>query len=113
MLRVAAAAALALALAACDGPKPPKASPAAERLTRAEAAMEECKTRVGLAGVATPIYPGAHHSFDSANPVRFVSARINPSAPSGRGATTGGHPEAWADSIREVVTFFGRHLATP
>jgi hypothetical protein len=28
----------------------------------------------------------------------------------GRGATTGGDPKAWADSIREVVAFFGQHL---
>ena len=26
------------------------------------------------------------------------------------GATTGGNPEAWADSIREVRAFFARHL---
>jgi hypothetical protein len=42
--------------------------------------------------------------------VRFVATRINSSSPSGRGATTGGHREAWADSIREVVAFFGQHL---
>ena len=56
------------------------------------------------------IYPGAYHSFDSANPVRFVETRVNASSPTGRGATTGGDPEAWADSIREVVAFFGRNL---
>lgn len=56
------------------------------------------------------IYPGAHHSFDSDRPVRYVAARVNMSAPGGRGATTGGHPEAWADSIRRVVEFFGQHL---
>ena len=61
--------------------------------------------------VAIKIYPGAHHSFDSPNPVRYVATRINPSAASGRGATTGGNPEAWADSIRQVEAFFGRHLA--
>jgi dienelactone hydrolase len=55
-------------------------------------------------------YPGAHHSFDSHNPVRYVEARNNPSSPTGRGATTGGDPVAWADSIREVAAFFGRHL---
>ncbi|MGH7416173.1 MAG: dienelactone hydrolase family protein [Candidatus Rokuibacteriota bacterium] len=60
--------------------------------------------------VTIKIYPGAHHSFDSPNPVRYVAARINPSSPVGRGATTGGNPEAWADSIREVGAFFGRHL---
>ncbi len=63
--------------------------------------------------VAIKIYPGAHHSFDSTNPVRYVATRINPSAPTGRGATTGGNPEAWEDSIREVAAFFGRHLAPP
>ncbi|HTO12331.1 MAG TPA: dienelactone hydrolase family protein [Candidatus Binatia bacterium] len=61
--------------------------------------------------VAIKLYPGAHHSFDSPNPVRYVATRINPSAASGRGATTGGNPEAWADSIRQVNAFFGRHLA--
>jgi dienelactone hydrolase len=61
--------------------------------------------------VAIKIYPGAHHSFDSPNPVRYVATRINPSAPSGRGATTGGNPEAWADSIQQVAAFFGRYLA--
>jgi dienelactone hydrolase len=68
-------------------------------------------SRAAAFPVAIKIYPGAHHSFDSANPVRFVAARINVNAPGGRGATTGGNAEAWADSIREVVAFFGRHLA--
>jgi dienelactone hydrolase len=60
--------------------------------------------------VTIKVYPGAHHSFDSRNPVRYVATRINANAPGGRGATTGGDPAAWADSIREVVAFFGRHL---
>jgi dienelactone hydrolase len=60
--------------------------------------------------VTIKVYPGAHHSFDSANRVRYVAARINPSVPGGRGATTGGNAVAWADSIREVVAFFGQHL---
>jgi dienelactone hydrolase len=60
--------------------------------------------------VAIKIYPGAHHSFDSSRPPRYVAARINPGAPGGRGATTGGDPGAWADSIREVDAFFGRHV---
>jgi len=77
---------------------------------------EPCRKLVDtarLAGhpVAIKVYPGAHHAFDSPNPVRYVAARINPNAPSGRGATTGGDPAAWADSIREVVAFFARHLA--
>jgi dienelactone hydrolase len=56
------------------------------------------------------VYPGAYHSFDSANPVRYVESRVNANSPTGRGATTGGDPDAWADSIREVVAFFGRYL---
>jgi dienelactone hydrolase len=60
--------------------------------------------------VSIRIYPGAHHSFDSARPVRYVEARINPASPSGRGATTGGNAEAWADSIRQVDEFFRRNL---
>jgi hypothetical protein len=35
---------------------------------------------------------------------------VNANAPGGRGATTGGDPGAWADSIREVSAFFARHL---
>jgi dienelactone hydrolase len=61
--------------------------------------------------VAIKIYAGAYHAFDSASPPRYVAARINPNSPTGRGATTGGSPEAWADSIREVVAFFERTLA--
>ena len=60
--------------------------------------------------VAIRIYPGAHHSFDSDRPARYVAARINSSAPTGRGATTGGDPEVWADSIEQVAEFFGRHV---
>ncbi len=60
--------------------------------------------------VRLEVYPGAHHCFDSDRPVRYVATRINPSAPGGRGATTGGDPAAWADSILEVVAFFGLHL---
>jgi dienelactone hydrolase len=60
--------------------------------------------------VTIKVYPRAHHSFDSDKPVRYVVARVNANAPGGRGATTGGDPQAWADSIREVVAFFGQHL---
>jgi len=60
--------------------------------------------------VTIKIYPGAYHSFDSGYPGRYVATRINPNVASGRGATTGGDPAAWADSIREVVDFFGRYL---
>lgn len=73
---------------------------------------EECRALAQATGdpVLLRVYPGAHHSFDSANPVRFVASRINPAAPGGRGATTGGNAEAWSDSIREVSAFFARYL---
>jgi dienelactone hydrolase len=58
-------------------------------------------------------YPGAHHSFDSSRPVRYVAERVNVNSPTGQGATTGGNAAAWADSIRETVAFFGAHLAQP
>ena len=57
------------------------------------------------------VYPGAHHSFDSDRPQRFVAARINPSSPSGRGATTGGNAAAWKDAIEEVTRFFDQNLS--
>lgn len=60
--------------------------------------------------VTLKVYPGAHHSFDSPNRVRYVAARINRNVPGGRGATTGGDPAAWADSIRQVIGFFDQHL---
>ncbi len=60
--------------------------------------------------VTITVYPGAHHSFDSDRPVRFVAARVNSNARGGRGATTGGDGTAWADSIRRVTAFFGAHL---
>lgn len=60
--------------------------------------------------VTIKVYPGAHHSFDSNNPVRYVPTRMNANSPSGRGATTGGDPKAWADSIHEVTSFFGHYL---
>jgi dienelactone hydrolase len=56
------------------------------------------------------VYPNAHHSFDNATPVRYVETRINAHAAGGRGATTGGNPEAWRDSIQQVESFFGRYL---
>jgi len=71
--------------------------------------LTEAAQKAG-APMTIKIYPGAYHLFDSANPVRFVEARVNASSPTGHGATTGGDPEAWADSIREVVAFFGRNL---
>jgi dienelactone hydrolase len=54
--------------------------------------------------------PGAHHSFDSPRPKRYVAERINPSSPSGHGATTEGNADAWADSIRQVGDFFAKNL---
>jgi dienelactone hydrolase len=56
------------------------------------------------------IYPGAHHSFDSNTPVRFVAERGNPGSPTGKGATTGGNAEAWADAKLQVQAFFAKHL---
>jgi len=61
--------------------------------------------------VTLKVYPGAHHSFDSDRPARFVAARINPSSVSGRGATTGGNAAAWKDAIEEVTRFFERTLS--
>jgi dienelactone hydrolase len=57
------------------------------------------------------VYPGAHHSFDSDRPVRFIAERINPSSASGRGATTGGNAAAWKDAIDEVIRFFEQNLS--
>jgi dienelactone hydrolase len=71
--------------------------------------LAEAAQRAG-SPVTIKVYPGAYHSFDSANPVRYVATRVNASSPTGQGATTGGDPEAWADSIREVAAFFGRYL---
>jgi dienelactone hydrolase len=79
-------------------------TPAAACVQLASIALREA------APVRIKVYPGAHHSFDSANPVRYVATRINANAPGGRGATTGGDPAAWADSIREVTDFLAQHL---
>lgn len=56
------------------------------------------------------VYPGAQHAFDSTAPVRFVEARNNANAPTGKGATTGGDPAAWADAKIQVSAFFARYL---
>ncbi|MBM3487081.1 MAG: dienelactone hydrolase family protein [Alphaproteobacteria bacterium] len=56
------------------------------------------------------VYPFAHHAFDSAGPYRYDTMRVNRYRPGGRGATTMGDAEAWADSIRRVETFFAHHL---
>jgi dienelactone hydrolase len=60
--------------------------------------------------VAIKVYPGVHHAFDSGNPIRYVASRVNGNSPTGRGATTGGDPEAWADSIDRVASFFALTL---
>jgi dienelactone hydrolase len=77
---------------------------------------EPCRTLADAARAAgqpvtIKVYPGVHHSFDSPNRVRYVAARVNPNAAGGRGATTGGDPVAWADSIRQVLAFFDQHLS--
>ena len=56
------------------------------------------------------IYPGAHHSFDSFLPVRYVAERINANSPTGRGATTGGNAEAFADAVSQVERFLTQHV---
>ncbi len=56
--------------------------------------------------VEIKIYPGARHSFDSRNPVRFVAERINQNVPGGRGATTGGDQAAWDDAVARTLAFF-------
>jgi dienelactone hydrolase len=71
--------------------------------------LVEAANRAG-AHASIKVYPGAHHAFDGASPVRYLATRVNANAPGGRGATTGGNAEAWADSIREVSAFFARHL---
>ena len=59
-------------------------------------------------GVCT--VPISQRRSDSPHPIRYVAARINPNAPGGRGATTGGDASAWTDSIRQVLAFFDQHL---
>ena len=71
--------------------------------------LTEAASQAGYS-VSIKIYPGAHHSFDSNNPVRYNPERVNGNSPTGRGATTGGDPKAWEDSVREVFAFFDRHL---
>jgi hypothetical protein len=54
MRRIYALSILMLGLAACNQAPPPGPSPAAQRLAKAEAAMTECKKRVGLENIPTP-----------------------------------------------------------
>jgi dienelactone hydrolase len=57
------------------------------------------------------ILVGEKDDWTPAEPCRkLTEARVNPSVATGRGATTGGDPAAWADSIREVTAFFARYL---
>jgi len=73
---------------------------------------EELTDRARAAGypVAIKVYPGAQHSFDSSAPTRYLPNRRNANSDTGRGATTGGDPAAWADAIREVTAFFAKEL---
>jgi dienelactone hydrolase len=71
--------------------------------------MTDASKAAGLP-VEMKVYPGAHHSFDSIAAVRTNAERINPNAAGGRGATTGGNAEAWADARKSVVEFLGRTL---
>jgi dienelactone hydrolase len=71
--------------------------------------LAEAATSAGFP-VEIKIYPGAHHSFDSIQPVRYVAERINANAPGGRGATTGGNAKAWAGAIGDVDRFLSTHL---
>ena len=76
---------------------------------------EPCRKLVAAAQAAgypisIKVYPGAHHAFDSNRPVRYVAQRVNANSSTGRGATTGGDPQAWADSINEIDSFFGKIL---
>ncbi|MGE5203003.1 MAG: dienelactone hydrolase family protein [Acidobacteriota bacterium] len=56
------------------------------------------------------VYPGAQHSFDGTGRIYFNSARRNVNVADRRGATTGGDPQAWADSKERVTAFFARTL---
>jgi dienelactone hydrolase len=73
---------------------------------------EELTERAEAAGypVSIKVYPGARHSFDSSAPTRYLPNRRNANSETGRGATTGGDPAAWADAIKEVTAFFAKAL---
>jgi dienelactone hydrolase len=73
---------------------------------------EELTERAEAAGypVSIKVYPGAQHSFDSSAPTRYLPNRRNANSETGRGATTGGDPAAWADAIKEVTAFFAKAL---
>ncbi|MSP68166.1 MAG: dienelactone hydrolase family protein [Alphaproteobacteria bacterium] len=76
---------------------------------------EPCRRLVDTASAAGHkieliVYPDTHHGFDSAAPLRFNPDRLNGYSPTGRGATTGGNPAAWADAVRQVSRFLTEHL---
>jgi dienelactone hydrolase len=73
---------------------------------------EELTRRAQAAGypVTIKVYPGAQHAFDSSAPTRYLPNRRNANSETGRGATTGGDPAAWADAIKEVTAFFAKEL---
>ena len=73
---------------------------------------EELTERAQKAGypISIKVYPGAQHSFDSSAPTRYLPNRRNANSETGRGATTGGDPTAWADAIKEVTAFFAKTL---
>lgn len=77
---------------------------------------EFCRKLVSAAQAADypveiKVYPGAHHSFDSVARVHYSPDRININSPTGRGATTGGNAEAWADAILQVERFLAAHVS--
>ncbi|MBL8690277.1 MAG: dienelactone hydrolase family protein [Rhodospirillaceae bacterium] len=71
--------------------------------------MAEAARALGLP-LEIKVYPGAHHAFDSASRVVFNPNRNNGYSETGKGATTGGQAEAWADAKLQVQAFFARHL---
>jgi len=62
-----------------------------------------------LAGCATP--PPQPATIPAARVPEIPVDLLKPGgAGPGRGATTGGNPEAWADSRQQVAGFLARHL---
>lgn len=74
--------------------------------------LVEASRAAGYA-VTLRVFPGAHHAFDSNAPLRHVAERNNPNAAGGRGATTGGDPQAWAQARHDVRLFLEEHLKRP
>jgi dienelactone hydrolase len=60
--------------------------------------------------VELKVYAGAYHSFDSNAAMRYDPQRTNSMMVTGRGATTGGDPAAWADAKLRVRDFLARYL---